>query len=468
VTDLQNIIAQGEGYYTEFKRNINSDLKKELVAFANASGGNIFLGIEDDGTVCGIQITNQLISQIQDAASECDPPVNIEIINHSNQVLQIHVYESIIKPHRTTSGFYLRVGANSQKMRTDTILEFLEKEGRVRFDERVRNEIDFKHYFSENQWRRFLVRSGISPDVEKLTILQSLGAIKMNNGNPVFTNAGLLVFTDSPTLFLQQAYVTCVAFRTPEKVDIVDRKDFIGDFFTNIESSLDFVERHINVAAKIETTIREDVWEIPKVALREAIVNAVVHRDYLETGARVMIEIYPDKIIISNPGGLPKGMPEADFGKYSLARNATLANLMQRAGFIEKLGTGITRIRQEAEKAGIHNVEFSFGYFFAVEFKRKKSSEKGSVENSEKSSLKIISKGLNDSQLALLNCITDNPGISTKMISIQLSRPERTLEKQIKLLISKELIERRGSKKTGGYFIMGNINSDIEETILGD
>jgi ATP-dependent DNA helicase RecG len=169
---------------------------------------------------------------------------------------------------------------------------------------------------------------------------------------------------------------------------------------------------------------------------------------------------FTDRIIISNPGGLPKGMPETDFGKYSLARNATLANLMQRAGFIEKLGTGITRIRQEAEKAGIHDVEFSFGYFFAVEFKRKKSSEK--------SSLKTISKGLNDSQLALLNCISDNPGISTKMISTQLSRPERTLEKQIKLLISKELIERRGAKKTGGYFIKGNINTDIEETILGD
>jgi len=153
---LLDVIAQGEGYYTEFKRNINSDFKKELVAFANASGGSIFLGIEDDGAVCGIQITNQLISQIQDAASECDPPVNIEIINHSDQVLQIHVFESIIKPHRTTSGFYLRVGANSQKMRTDSILEFLEKEGRVRFDERIRTDIEFNSAFSDNQWAMFL------------------------------------------------------------------------------------------------------------------------------------------------------------------------------------------------------------------------------------------------------------------------------------------------------------------------
>jgi len=67
--DLKNKIAQGEGYYTEFKRNVNNDLKKELVAFANASGGNIFLGIEDDGTICGIQQDNQLISKIQEFAN---------------------------------------------------------------------------------------------------------------------------------------------------------------------------------------------------------------------------------------------------------------------------------------------------------------------------------------------------------------------------------------------------------------
>lgn len=191
---------------------------------------------------------------------------------------------------------------------------------------------------------------------------------------------------------------------------------------------------------------------------------AVVHRDYLETGARVVVEIFPDRIVISNPGGLPKGMPEADFGKYSLARNATLANLMQRAGFIEKLGTGITRIRQEAENAGIHDVEFSFGYFFAVEFKRLKSSEK----DSEKSSLKIISKELNDSQLELLNLISNNPGIRINMISNLLSRSMRTLEKRINILISKDLIERRGAKKTGGYYIKKDNDPDSEESIVGD
>ena len=149
--EVNNIIAQGEGYYTEFKRNVNNDLKKELVAFANASGGNIFLGIEDDGTICGIQHDNQLFSKIQEFASECDPPVEVKIKTLSENIVQIIVPESKTKPHRTTTGFYLRTGANSQKMRTDSILEFLEKEGRVRFDERICSDINFIRHFSVNQ-----------------------------------------------------------------------------------------------------------------------------------------------------------------------------------------------------------------------------------------------------------------------------------------------------------------------------
>jgi ATP-dependent DNA helicase RecG len=448
---LINSIAQGEGYFTEFKRSVNSDLKKELVAFANASGGNIFLGIEDNGTICGIQHDNMMVSKIQEFASECDPPVEIQIKTLTDNVLQIIVPESKTKPHRTTTGFYLRTGANSQKMRTDSILEFLEKEGRVRFDERIRKDVDFPKYFSTNQWNRFLRLSGISPDVERDAVLQSLGAVKIQNNKPLFTNAGLLIFTDSPSAFLHQAYISCVAFRTSEKVDIIDRKDFQGDFFTNIESVLSFIERHINVAAKIENTIREDVWEVPKVALREAFVNAVVHRDYLETGARVVVEVFPDKIVVSNPGGLPKGMPAKDFGKYSLARNAILANIMQRAGFNEKLGTGITRIKQEIEKAELPEPVFHYNNFFAVEFTR--------IEKVEKSSLtEGLNEGLNEGLKSLLSIIIENPGIQAKRISEILNRPIKTLERQIKILSEKSLIEHKGSKKTGGYWTSKNFN----------
>jgi ATP-dependent DNA helicase RecG len=136
--DLEQIIEQGEGYYYEFKLKVGSDLHKEMVAFANASGGTILIGVDDDGSIPGIEINNALLSQIQSIATTCDPPVHVVIDKIKDKILSIYVPEGILKPYRCPSGFYIRVGANSQKMNTDGILAFVEKEGRIRFDEQVR------------------------------------------------------------------------------------------------------------------------------------------------------------------------------------------------------------------------------------------------------------------------------------------------------------------------------------------
>ncbi len=134
-------------------------------------------------------------------------------------------------------------------------------------------------------------------------------------------------------------------------------------------------------------------------------------------------------------------MSGKDFGKYSLARNAILANIMQRAVFIEKLGTEITRIKQKIEKAGLPEVIFHYNYFFAVEFTLMKIVEKSS-----------LTEGLNEGLKSVLSIIIENPGIQTKQISVILNRPIKTLERQIKILTEKSLIEHNGSKKTGGYW----------------
>ncbi|RIH65665.1 HTH domain-containing protein [Mariniphaga sediminis] len=143
--------------------------------------------------------------------------------------------------------------------------------------------------------------------------------------------------------------------------------------------------------------------------------------------------------MVSNPGGLPKGMPEKDFGKYSLARNAILANLMQRAGYIEKLGTGITRIKQEVRKAGLPEVIFHYNYFFAVEFLRAKKRIKGSEKSSEKSSEKI------------LRLISENKYITAEELARELGITQRAVEKNLANLKRNGGIDRIGPDK-GGYW----------------
>jgi ATP-dependent DNA helicase RecG len=146
--------------------------------------------------------------------------------------------------------------------------------------------------------------------------------------------------------------------------------------------------------------------------------------------------------MVSNPGGLPKGMPEKDFGKYSLARNAILANLMQRAGYIEKLGTGITRIKQEVRKAGLPEVIFHYNYFFAVEFPRVKERIKSSEKGSEKSSEKI------------LRLISENKYITAEELARELGITQRAVEKNLANLKRSGGIDRIGPDKGGHWEII--------------
>src|SRR3989344_816577 len=127
--ELNFILQEGEGLKLEFKESI-SNLDKELVAFANSEGGKIFLGVTDNGNINGMKITNKLKSEIQDIANNCDPKIKIKLESFEN-ILIIYVEEGKDKPYKCSSGFYLRQGPNSQKMRRDEIVDLIKEVGKV-------------------------------------------------------------------------------------------------------------------------------------------------------------------------------------------------------------------------------------------------------------------------------------------------------------------------------------------------
>lgn len=153
-------------------------------------------------------------------------------------------------------------------------------------------------------------------------------------------------------------------------MNIIDKKTFNKDIISNIDDAIDFLQKHLNLAYVIKDKRRKEDLEIPLVVLREAVVNAVTHRDYFEKGANVMVEVFDNRVEISNPGGLPKGMSEADFGTRTLARNPLIASLLNRAGYIEKLGTGVPRIRKTMAEAVLPEPDFRFDHFFTVILQR--------------------------------------------------------------------------------------------------
>ena len=438
--ELQELIAQGEGYYIEFKKDLNSDFKKELVAFANASGGKIILGVDDAGLVKGVHKSNAYRSEIQQHAHDCDPPVEI-IVDEIDNVIVVTVPEGKHKPYRSTNGFYLRVGPNSQKMGTDQIAEYVEKFGRIRFDERIRKDLNFDRSLDQELVNRFTDSAEIKYVFQyKTHILLSLGAVKQVDNAYFFTNAGVLFFTKDPTILIPQAKITCVAYNGTEKVDILDRKDFSVDLITSIEMGLAFIRRHLNEGAAIKGLKREDKLEIPLVALREALVNAVAHRDYVETGARIMIEIFSDRITISNPGGLPPGLSANDFGKYSLSRNPIISDMLYRVGLIEKLGTGVNRIKAELKAAHLPAAIFHFSDFFSATFLRESDH---SVDQS-------VGLMLTSKQQEIFDIIKANSQITKPELSLKLGINPSAVDKYLNVLKKKGVIKRIGTKN--GYW----------------
>ena len=159
--------------------------------------------------------------------------------------------------------------------------------------------------------------------------------------------------------------VSCALFKGKKKLYTIDRKIFNADLLSNVDEAMAFLHRHLNLSYKFSPgkVQREEVLEIPEAALREAVVNAVIHRDYLDRRTNVKVEIYDDRVEINSFGGLPAGLNKRTFRHKSIPRNPLLADLILRVGYVEKMGTGIGKIYLLTEKAGLPPVQFKIDKF---------------------------------------------------------------------------------------------------------
>ena len=319
--EFDYILQNGESYLVEFKERINSSLSREITAFANASGGKIFVGVTDSGVAKGIEITNKQRSRIQDIANNCQPPVYIKLEEFKN-ILIVVIPEGKDKPYQCAEGFFIRMGANAQKMNRNQIVEFLQAEGQLRFEEQFHKKFSFERDYSPVKLEKYLKFAGITQSLDDESILINLGVAEKIDGTLKMKNAGVLFFTESIQLLCEQATITCGVFDGTERVHVLNRKDYTQDIITNIDNALHFIKQELRVKYEMTGTARrKEIYELPLDAIREAVINAVVHRDYFLSGSHTVIEIFDDRIEISNPGGLPKGLSEKEFGKRAVRRS---------------------------------------------------------------------------------------------------------------------------------------------------
>jgi len=491
--EFENILQNGEGHKTEFKRT-PSQLDRDIVGFANASGGDIFIGVSDDGEIEESPIDESLKSHIRQIADNCNPPVEINMEEWEG-LLIVHVQEGWMKPHRFSSGFYLRNGATTQRLSREEISKILGIEGKLRFDEIMVPRFDFYTHFDKAKYDRIVRMGELQTGSDIDTTLSNLHVAERQNGELIFNNTGVLFFARNLADFYYHTGIDCVLYEGPERDQVIAKRSNNEDILSAIDGAMNFIKENIPVINDLpEQHEVGNEFGVPYSAIREALVNAVAHRNYFDKGMSTKIEIFNDSLEISSPGGLPAGLPSEEFGIATELRNPAIAELLQTIGYMECDGGGIRKIQQKVQGAGLPPVQFEYNGAFAVHMhlpvQRKtrpkttpaaqevKKPARKKVPPKEKLSISKFKSGQFkdgfgkefdytgeqlERKITLLEQIVRGDPIDYESIQESFDVSRKTIKRDLKALKEDNLIVFEGAPKTGKYVLTKEGKESLEK-----
>jgi ATP-dependent DNA helicase RecG len=354
---FEDAVRRPDGKRLEFKRDLSSPgpVMKSLVAFANSAGGTLVIGVEDDRTVLGLTdphaVEARLVNLISDRISPRLVP-EIDVVTwRSTNVIMVEVHLSPSRPHRIIAddAVYVRVGSSNRRA-DDQLVDEMRRSTRFEsFDETPYpsepiEAIDFDAFVAEFAPIRRVRRADLAV----------LGLSQKVQGRQVPTVGGLALFGNESAR-LADATIRCARFAGIERSEIIDSVDLGGSSLpAMVRSAMDFVEAQFSRRLIISGLPNRLVRPIPLVAVREAIVNAVVHADYSQRGGPIRVALFDDRLEVENPGLLPFGLAVEDLASgISRVRNHVIARTFKELGYIEQWGSGIRRMADELSRAGL-------------------------------------------------------------------------------------------------------------------
>ena len=364
--DLKHRITQGENTTTEFKENFDQEVIETAAAFANTDGGIILIGISDNGEIRGITIGKETLRNWSNRIAQAtEPRVVIEIESvavEEKSVVLIHITESSIKPVSVRGRCYKRVGNSNRVMSPQEIVQMhLNATGQT-WDQRLaanagNDDIDPKKV----QWyltQREEVRNVAKPqDMDATELLRN---IKGGNGEGTPTHAGILFFGNHPQRFFQNAQLRVVRFKGISVTHpVINRLDCSGTLWEMVDAAEEFIRQNIRLLSfrTSRSFQRDDKFEYPLKALREAIINALIHRNY-QKHSDVRVFIFDTRVEVINPGTFPEGVsPDAPVHEPV---NPTLSQFMYDIGFIERYGSGIKMMKRLSKEWGNKAPRYEF------------------------------------------------------------------------------------------------------------
>ena len=361
MSDIANLLTTPEGRTLEFKRDLSSlgPVLRTLVAFANTSGGVMVIGVEDGGTIRGVEDAKvdeeRLASAVADGISPLLMP-DIETVRFEGEDLLVVRLAHFPGPFHLVSagpdeGVYVRLGSTNRRAPPEKIEELRRQAWQRAFDRQpclASSMDDLDLYAAEEAF------SQVGREIDEAK-LESLDVLVRHGGRLVPSNGGMILFGKEAARrgLFPGAQVRCARFVGTDKVDFLDRLDIEGTVLQAVDEVPKFVRRNTRMAARIESMRRQDVPEYPLVALREGLVNAVAHTDYSLQGMDIKVAIYADRLEIENPGTLPFGMTVEDIrAGISKIRNPVIARVMRELELMETWGTGFKRMREDCEEGG--------------------------------------------------------------------------------------------------------------------
>ena len=436
--NLIGLLKRPEGKTLEFKRDLSSPrgVTRTAVAFANTAGGVLLIGVEDKtGFVRGVAdvlaAEERLANILADTVTPQVVP-DIEVLPWRDvYVIAAEIFPSPRRPHRVRkegrAGIYVRVGSTNRRADPPLVDEMRRFASRQTYDEeplpQLHSEaVDFR---AASEWfapKRKLRRSD----------LDTLGLVVREQARKVPTVGGVLLFGKDKERerYFPDAWVQAGRFRGTDREHIVDQRDIRGHAPALVERATEFVLEHLSCGARIEGTRRQDRWNVPPVAVREAIVNAVAHADFAQRGGPLRVAVFADRVEVESPGLLPFGLTIEDLPLgVSKLRNRVIARVFHELGLMENWGSGVQRMMAACDEAGCpHPVFEELGGRFRVTL-----------------GVSGPSAQADDVDARLLGALQAQDGLSTSQLAATIERTARTTRTRLKRLVERGQVREVGS-----------------------
>lgn len=352
IDKLHSLIQIGESSATEFKKSVTPDIANDICAFANSGGGTILVGVSKDRKLTGILDHPNQKARILKMANSAKPAIQVNL--HSiGSVLCVLVPKQYSKPYSVEGQFYARNRTETCRLSDSEANALPVNEEFDSFDAVPCLKFDLEKDLSPELWRQFAERVNMPTTQTLPETLELLGL--MTDG--IVVHAGAWMLSDRITRWTTSAGVACSLFMGRTNQQIIDQKFYNSPLQLVIDDCMKFIKSKLNSVATSSENQETEQLELPEDALREAVVNAVVHRDYKATGCSE-VNIYLDRLEIVSPKTGPTIQHEQDFETIkSVPQNPLLFEMFRRMGLVNGTGKGIQRIVKYCRDYGTNSLD---------------------------------------------------------------------------------------------------------------